>query len=124
VTLAATPAEPDLHGELVLLRGALGRGAAALTLGGELASPPPRAQEPHSEQQGVSDMGAASVAQQAPLLPELSVESRRYLARYGLLPGSASAASVREVMEDGAVVALSMSSQLGAGCSEGLEQSA
>ncbi len=118
-TLASSPAEPDLHGELVLLRGALGRGAAALTLGGELALPP-------SKTQGLqvgSDMGTASAAPQAPLLPELSVESRRYLARYGLMPSSVSAASGGEVSEAGAVVALSMSSKMGVGSPEGLEQS-
>ncbi len=122
-TLASSPAEPDLHGELVLLRGALGRGAAALTLGGELASPPSKAQRLHSELQVGSDMGAASAAPQAPLLPELSVESRRYLARYGLMPSSVSAASGGEVGEAGTAVALSMSSVLGAVSSEGVEQS-
>ena len=104
-------AEPDLHGELALLRAALGRGTAALTLGGEspgqsaVGTPTglgrgsaalPLGDAGHGRRSmeaadacnapAKASGGAAATAGGA-LLPELSQESQAYLLRHGLLPG-------------------------------------
>lgn len=106
-------AEPDLHGELALLRAALGRGAAALTLGGK--SPEQSAvgtaaglahgsaalylgdagrRRKSLETAAACDAsakvrGVVAATAGAALLPEVSQESRAYLMRHGLLPGGA-----------------------------------
>lgn len=81
--LALTQAgEPNLRNELALLRAALGRGTAALasTLGSK---------DPGKGALGAPvDSADAACAEQ--VLPELSRESRRYLARHGLLGDGAS----------------------------------
>ena len=106
-------AEPDLHGELALLRAALGRGAAALILGskgpGQSAVSTAAGLGHGSAALHPGDAGRgrtsteASAARDAPakasgeaaataggaLLPELSQESHAYLLRHGLLPGGA-----------------------------------
>lgn len=106
-------AEPDLHGELALLRAALGRGAAALTLGGngpeQSAVGTAAGLGRGSAALHLGDAGrgrgsmeaaaacnspakasgeAAATAGDA-LLPKLSQESQAYLKRHGLLPGGA-----------------------------------
>lgn len=106
-------AEPDLHGELALLRAALGRGAAALTLGGEnpgqsaVCTAAGLVRGSAALRLGGAGRGRtsteAAAARDAPakasgeaaataaraLLPELSQESQAYLLRHGLLPGRA-----------------------------------
>ena len=108
-------AEPDLHGELALLRAALGRGAAALTLGGKgpaqgavgtAAALGRGSAALHLGDAGrgrssleaaaacdapATDSGeaAATAVAGGALLPELSQESQAYLMRHRLLPGRA-----------------------------------
>ena len=112
-TSVARPAlaEPDLHGELALLGAALGRGAAALSLGdkspeqsaaGTAAGAGRGAAAPRlgDDNRGLSCLeaaaacdaticGSGSATADGALLPKLSKESRAYLMRHGLLPGGA-----------------------------------